>query len=115
MYSSQNSNKGLGTGTIPFSDYNSNMNLTFNKKEALLNKFAMGDPVYCNRRQIAQPERLLIRKPNEVRVRDAIEGARRRFEEQLLERVKREKMIEEQMKRYQDEHHQYYQEIEQYK
>jgi len=50
MYSSQNSNKGLGTGAIPFSDYNSNMNLTFNKKEALLNKFAMGDPVYCNRR-----------------------------------------------------------------
>jgi hypothetical protein len=43
-----------------------------------------------------------------VRVRDAMEGARRRFEEQLLERVKREKMIEEQMKRYQDEHHQYY-------
>jgi hypothetical protein len=57
----------------------------------------------------------MVRKPNEVRVRDAMEGARRRFEEQLLERVKREKMIEEQMKRYQDEHHQYYQEIELHK
>jgi hypothetical protein len=38
---------------------------------------------------------VIVRKPNEVRVRDAMEGARRRFEEQLLERVKREKMIEE--------------------
>ena len=60
----------------------------------------MGDPVYYNRRQSMQPDRLIVRKPNEVRVRDAMEGARKRFEEQLLERVKREKMIEEQMKRY---------------
>jgi hypothetical protein len=38
---------------------------------------------------------MMVRKPNEVRVRDAMEAARKRFEEQLLERVKREKMIEE--------------------
>jgi hypothetical protein len=73
-----------------------------------LTKFAMGEPVYYNRRQSAQQDRPLVRKPNEVRVRDAMEGARKRFEEQLLERVKREKMIEEHMKRYQDEHHQNY-------
>jgi len=69
----------------------------------------MGEPVYYNRKP-APP--LIVRKPNEVRVRDALEGARKRFEDQLLERGLRDKKIEEQMKRYQDEHHQYYQEIE---
>lgn len=60
-----------------------------------MTKFAMGEPVYYNRKHSAQPNQLRVRKPNEVGVRDAMEGARRRFEEQLLERVKREKMIEE--------------------
>ena len=77
----------LGT----MSDYSS-LDPNPNRKEALLTKFAMGEPVYFNRKPAPT---LLVRKPNEMRVRDALEGARKRFEEQLIERGVRDKKIEE--------------------
>ena len=54
------------------SDYSS-LTQTLNRKEALLTKFAMGEPVYYNRKPAPN---LLVRKPNEARVKDALEGAR---------------------------------------
>jgi hypothetical protein len=70
-------------------------------------KFAQDTPPYLMKNQDVR-----VRQPNPVLVQDALECARRRFEEQLLREREREARIEQEMRRYQDESQIYYNEIE---
>jgi hypothetical protein len=70
-------------------------------------KFAQDTPPYLIKNQDVR-----VRQPNPVLVQDALECARRRFEEQLLREREREARIEQEMRRYQDESQIYYNEIE---
>ncbi len=53
-----------------------------------------------------------VRKPNDTNVTDVLEKARKRFEEQLLEKKKKDIQISEDIKRYESESKDYYNEIE---
>jgi hypothetical protein len=53
-----------------------------------------------------------VRKPNDANVTDVLEKARKRFEEQLLEKQKKDMQISEDIKRFESESKDYYNEIE---
>ena len=91
-------------------DHHSLLPLTSDKKEALLSKFAQDHPLYYKKH-----DRVIVRKPNEELVKDALEDARKRFESQLLTAKLKEKQISHDMNRYNQEHISYYNEIEQQK
>jgi len=76
-------------------DHHSLLPLTSDKKEALLSKFAQDHPLYYKKH-----DRVIVRKPNEELVKDALEDARKRFESQLLTAKLKEKQISHDMNRY---------------
>ena len=77
------------------------------KKEDLMAKFAHEEPPYLRKR-----EDIRVRQPNPVLVQDALECARKRFEAQLLKDKQRDAKIEQDMRRYENDHDIYYEEIE---
>ena len=83
---------------------------TIDKKRDLMAKFAHDEPPYLKKHQDTR-----VRLPNPVLVQDALEGARKRFEEQLLKERQREERIELEGQRFEEDHKTYYEEVEMHK